>query len=413
MYRPKLNQLSAICIIGYVAHTCAYAEETYTNPDYNWKLFLKNAYIERDYENPKVKDTGSWSQGISLFYTSNFYDTPIEGLQLGVDADVQYAVRLSSDKHVADTVIPFDTKTNQQASDFLKSGATLKVKYADNVLRVGELWLDLPVTSVDASRQLLASYLGANFSSKVNDKLNIEVGRVTKVSPRYEEGYHKFTYTFNGQTYTSDGLNYLDLRYKFNDHFNAEYYFGNLSNLFNKHYLGLDHNLKINDELKLNSKFKYFFAEDTGNAISINSQNIGLLETLKYGNQSFGFGYQKIVGDAYPLPDGFLPELYFINWNVTGFFKANESSYHFIYGYNFKDYLPGLTGIVKYSYGNDIKLASGGENHESEWNVIANYKFQTPMLKDFSLQYLYAKYDVKVGNAFDENRAFLMYSKKF
>ncbi|EXC01075.1 porin for benzoate transport domain protein, partial [Acinetobacter baumannii 4749] len=53
-------------------------------------------------------------------------DKPIT---IGADASVQYAVRLSSDKHVADTVLPFNKETQSQASDYLKYGATLKLGY--------------------------------------------------------------------------------------------------------------------------------------------------------------------------------------------------------------------------------------------------------------------------------------------
>ncbi|MDP7850952.1 outer membrane porin, OprD family, partial [Acinetobacter baumannii] len=54
-----------------------------------------------------------------------------------------------------------------------------------------------------------------------------------------------------------------------------------------------------------------------GNTFDIDAQNIGLLETVKVKNHTFGLGYQQIIGEsAYPLPDGFLPETYFINWNA-------------------------------------------------------------------------------------------------
>uniref|UniRef100_UPI00192BC25E OprD family outer membrane porin n=1 Tax=Acinetobacter pittii TaxID=48296 RepID=UPI00192BC25E len=126
-----------------------------------WKFTLKNAYINRDFDNDVLKDTGSWSQAASLFYKSKMHDTPLviadKPITIGADASVQYAVRLSSDKHVADTVLPFNKETQSQASDFLKYGATLKLGYDKTLLSVGELWLDLPVTAVDASRQLLAS----------------------------------------------------------------------------------------------------------------------------------------------------------------------------------------------------------------------------------------------------------------
>ncbi|MFI7969011.1 OprD family outer membrane porin, partial [Acinetobacter baumannii] len=83
-------------------------------------------------------------------------------------------------------------------------------------------------------------------------------------------------------------------------------------------YVGLEHNWK-QPNFALTSKFKYFNAKDDGNTFDIDAQNIGVLETLKVKNHTFGLGYQQIIGEsAYPLPDGFLPETYFINWNATG-----------------------------------------------------------------------------------------------
>ena len=314
---------------------------------------------------------------------------------------------------MADTVLPFDPQTQSQASDYLKYGATLKLGYDKTLLSVGELWLDLPVTAVDASRQLLASYWGTNLKSQLSDQLYAEIGRVTKVSPRNEEDFKKFSFTANGKTEYSDGLNYLDLRYQLTPSLKAEYYFGNLEDLYNKHYLGLDHTWK-QANFTLNSKFKYFNAKNDGSNFDIDAQNIGILEMLKVNNQSFGLGYQQIIGEsAYPLPDGFLPETYFINWNATGFFKKNEKSYHLMYGYDFKDYVPGLNAMLKYVYGHDFKAVNGAKNHETESNIIVNYAFQQPYLKGFALQYIRIDYDVKHGNDFGEDRLFVNYSKKF
>lgn len=404
--RKMITTFAQITTLGLVFNPLAYAED-------QWKLTLKNAFIERDFQNEAVKDNGSWSQGVSLFYNSDYKSLPIDQLEIGLDASVQYAYRLSEDKHVADSILPFDVQTQSQARDYIKYGGTVKLKYQDNVIRVGELWLDLPVTAVDASRQLLTSYLGANINSKVNDKLTIEAGRVAKVSPRNVEGFDKFSYTSNGTKYTSDGLNYVDLRYQFNDHSKAEYYFGNLESLFNTHYLGLEHIYKVNEDAKIISKLKYFNAKNDKKQLDIDSQNIGFLETLKYQNHSFGLGYQKIIGDTYPLPDGYLPQTYFVNWNVTGFFKAKEESFHLIYAYDFKDTIPGLNTTIKYSYGDNIKMAGGQKNKESEWDFIWGYNFQQPVLKGFGVQYLFAKYDVDYGESFNENRVFLTYSKNF
>ena len=409
--------LATLLTIGSWSSSVALAAETAQSTQDQWKFTLKNAYINRDYDNPSLKDTGSWSQAASLFYKSNMQDTPLQiadkAITIGADASVQYAVRLSKDKHVADTVLPFDPQTQSQASDYLKYGATLKLGYDKTLLSVGELWLDLPVTAVDASRQLLASYWGTNLKSQLSDQLYAEIGRVTQVSPRNEEDFKKFSFTANGKTEYSDGLNYLDLRYQLTPSLKAEYYFGNLEDLYNKHYLGLDHTWKP-ASFSLNSKFKYFNAKNDGSNFDIDAQNIGILEMLKVNNQSFGLGYQQIIGEsAYPLPDGFLPETYFINWNATGFFKKNEKSYHLMYGYDFKDYVPGLNVMLKYVYGHDFKAANGDKNHETESNIIVNYAFQQPYLKGFALQYIRIDYDVKHGNDFGEDRLFVNYTKKF
>ncbi|GAA5012448.1 OprD family outer membrane porin [Acinetobacter puyangensis] len=404
-------------VLGSAISTTLFAANSIAPIEDEWKFTLKNAYINRDYDYSNLKDTGSWSQAASLFHTSKMHDTPLQifdkPMTIGVDASVQYAVRLSSDKHVADTVLPFDSQTQSQASDFLKYGATLKLGYDKTLLSIGELWLDLPVTAVDASRQLLTSYWGTNLKSQLTDQLYAEIGRIEKVSPRNQEDFYKFSFTSNRVTQYSDGLNYIDLRYQLSSSLKGEYYFGNLENLYNKHYVGLEHAWK-QPTFVLSSKFKYFNAKDDSNTFDINAQNIGLLEILKVKNHTFGLGYQQIIGEsAYPLPDGFLPETYFINWNTTGFFKEDEKSYHFIYGYDFKDYISGLNAIVKYVYGNSFKTASGEKNKESESNLIINYAFQQPYLKGLALQYIRIDYKVKHGNDFGEDRLFVNYTKKF
>lgn len=417
MDRPELKAGSHTPMMLLSLLSCM-TMSTYTHSaEEEWKFTLKNAYIDRDFKSDHLKDVGSWSQAASLFYTSKMQDTPLliagEPIKIGANASTQYAVRLSSDKHVADAVLPFDKANQSQASDYLKYGATLKLGYQDTLLNLGELWLDLPFTVVDGSRQLLTSYWGTNLRTKINDKVQIELGRVNKVSPRNEEDFRKFSFTSKGVTGYSDGLNYIDLRYQISPNLKTEYYFGHLEDLFNKHYLGIEHTWTSN-HFSLNSKLKYFNDQDNGNQFKIDSQNIALLETLKISNHSFGIGYQQLVGDTgYPLLDGFLPEYYFINWNATGFVKKDEQSYHLIYGYDFKDYVPGLNTTLKYVYGDNFKTNDGLENHESETNFILNYAFQQPFIKGLSLQYILIDYDVKHGNDFTENRLFVNYSKKF
>lgn len=414
-FRQRTLAISTLVILNSFYSSSVFAAEPGATDE--WKFTLRNAYIDRDFDNASIRDTGSWSQAASLFFKSRMFDTPLHladrPITIGADASVQYAVRLSSDKHVPDSILPFDKASQSQASDFLKYGETLKLGYAHSLLRVGELWLDLPVTSVDTSRQLLTSYWGTNLRSQWTDQFQTEIGRVEKVSPRNEEDFRKFSYTTKGLTHYSDGLNYLDLRYQFSPSLKGEYYFGNLEDLYNTHYASLEHTWK-QPSFSINSKLKYFNAKDQNDSLTVDAQNIGVLETLKVSNHAVGLGYQQIIGDsAYPLLDGYLPETYFINWNVTGFAKQDEKSYHFIYSYDFKNFVPGLTGAVKYVYGHDFKSATGADNRETEANYVLNYALQQPYLKGISLQYIHIDYDVKYGNDFAEDRIFVNYMKKF
>lgn len=416
-FKQQKLALATLLIFNGFSITTIHAAESTAAPTDEWKFTLRNAYIDRDFDNTTVKDTGSWSQAASLFYKSKMLDTPLHiadhPITIGADASVQYAVRLSSDKHVSDSILPFDKANQSQASDFLKYGATLKLGYGHSLLRTGELWLDLPVTSVDTSRQLLTSYWGTNLHSQITDQVQTEIGRIEKVAPRNEEEFRKFSYTSKGITQYSDGLNYIDLRYQITPSLKGEYYFGNLEDLYNTHYASLDHTWK-QANFSLNSKLKYFNSKDHEDTFNIDAQNIGLLETLKVSNHSFGLGYQQIIGDsAYPLLDGYLPETYFINWNVTGFAKQDEKSYHLIYSYDFKDFVSGLSAAMRYAYGHDFKSSTGENNQETEANYVLNYAFQQPYLKGVGFQYIHIDYNVKYGNDFTEDRIFLNYMKKF
>lgn len=406
-----MTGLSQMKTIASMIMVCSISQGIFAEE--NWKLDLKNAFIERDFDNPAIKNNGSWSQGVSLFYDSKFKQTPIDDLEIGLDANVQYAVRLSNDKHVPDSVLPFDTVSLTQADDFVKYGGTLKLKYKDHVLKAGEIWMDSPMASRDASRQLVATYLGTTLQSKINPNLDVELGHITRVSPRNDEHHPKLSFTQNGEKIVSDGMTFIDVDYKATDALKLSYSFGHFENIMNKHYVSLDYLWTIHPELNLNSRIRYFNAQDSGSKAQIDSQNIGFLETVKYKNHSLSAGIQKIEGDAFPLLDGFLPELYFVNWNVTGFFKKNEQSYHLIYAYHFKDSIPGLNTIIKYSYGEDIDMGDQHDHTESELNLIASYQFQHEKLKGLGLQYLFVNYDSKYGNDFDENRFFINYTKKF
>ena len=165
----KLKPLAAIVLANMALCGVAHAD---TNEN-QFKLVLKNAFVERNFDNENIKDPGSWSQGISGFYQSKYIPTVLtvadKPIELGVDASLQYALRLSDDRHIDDTILPFNTNTQTQDRNFFKYGGTFKLKYDNTEFKVGELFLDLPITSVDTSRQLISSYWGGGANQIQSD----------------------------------------------------------------------------------------------------------------------------------------------------------------------------------------------------------------------------------------------------
>lgn len=106
----QLTQFFCIVVLG-ISATDSYAED-------HLKIVLKNAFIERNYDEEQMKDPGSWSQGISGFYTSDYVPTSLafnqKPLEIGMDASLQYALRLSDDRHVNDTVRLLTTKSRSK-----------------------------------------------------------------------------------------------------------------------------------------------------------------------------------------------------------------------------------------------------------------------------------------------------------
>ncbi|MFV5363347.1 outer membrane porin, OprD family, partial [Acinetobacter oleivorans] len=70
----KFSTLLVICS----GHSMLWAADTAQQSEDEWKFTLKNAYINRNFDNDALKDTGSWSQAASLFYKSKMHDTPLQ-----------------------------------------------------------------------------------------------------------------------------------------------------------------------------------------------------------------------------------------------------------------------------------------------------------------------------------------------
>ncbi|TCM66609.1 outer membrane OprD family porin [Acinetobacter calcoaceticus] len=381
---------------------------------------LRNFYFDRQFSMPQAKDTGSWSQGVMARYESGYTDTP---LQVSVDASLKYALRLTDhNQQRADTNLPFDTEQNQQYRDYAKYGLTLKLKYNNTELKVGELNPRTPVVYIDESRQLPTSYAGIMLESSEITNLKVTAGRITHINSRNDNDYEKLSLHSTGPRLESDGLNLLGLDYTFTPNFKTSYWFGQLEDIYQQNYFSASYSHDFND-LKLKLDSNYFHNKEEGKKLygKIDSQAVGLMATLSTKNHMLSTGVQKNIGDSiFPTLAGYPPQPYLQAWSNLPFNNPEEFIWHMTYSYDFKDLgLNGLKSRLSYHHGSGIQRKDLLDNKETEKIVGLLYVIPEGKLKGLGLEWRYTEADFKYGalnnpgNDFKENRFITTYTFNF
>lgn len=387
--------------------------------DSRLSLGLRNFYIDRDYKenNPAHSRVGSWTQGFDLRFISGYTDTPI---QFGLDASAQYAYRLDGGGgRGPDSIIPYDDSKQQQAKDYGRGGFTAKMRYSKTELKFGEHRPTLPVAFNDDSRQLVTTYFGTLIESKEIDKLTLTGGRFTEISSRESSNSEKM-YLFNGPDVQrrSDGLNFAGATYAFTPTLSATYFYGQLEDIYQQHYLGATHLADLGSGYGLKTDLRYFNNSEDGDALygNIDNRSYGAMSTLKKGGHSFGVGYQRMLGDsAFPTLNGYVPQPYLVNWSGIAFIKPNEKSWQARYDYDFAALgIPGLKLMTRVLKGTGVNRGGDlSDSAEIERNLYVSYVVQSGPLKNLGVEYRNINAKFSHANDYDENRLITTYTWKF
>lgn len=383
-------------------------------------LSFRNFYIERDFSNTNP-DIGSWTQNATVRFNSGYTDTPV---QIGLDASAQYAVRLSDrNSKRADTIIPFEADKGEQARDYEKFGATLKLKYQDSELRIGELLPKTPVAFIDDSRQLVTTYAGAAFETKAIKDLKISAGRITHINARNDDEFEKLSLFAPGKPrLESDGLNYVGLDYNFNPEISGAYWYGQLEDIYQQHYVNMAYATNLGST-KFKADVRYFDNKEEGDAFygKIDSSSLGAQITLQSGAHTLSTGLQKNSGKSnFPTFDGYAPQPFLQTWSTLGFIKPEELTWHVLYSHDFKELgVPGLRATARYLHGSEIYRPNLKDNTETETNFILSYVVPEGMFKNLGVEWRYIDTTTKYGAGnskgtdFVENRLITSYTYKF
>ena len=146
--------------------------------DSHLDIFLRNAYIKRDYRDG-LHDKSEWGQGVIATFQSGFTQGPIG---FGVDGIAQYGVRLDGGRGNSGAGgIDFFAQDNdgRAKSDLAKFGATAKMRFSNTVLSYGNQRPTLPILYADDSRLLYETYTGTMLTSKEIAGLEVNAGYFT------------------------------------------------------------------------------------------------------------------------------------------------------------------------------------------------------------------------------------------
>ncbi|MFZ3206417.1 MAG: OprD family porin [Pseudomonas sp.] len=409
--------LQIASVIGLLLPLAAHADFA---EDSQLNLGLRNFYLDRDFrgDTPPASRVGSWSQGFDLRFLSGYTEGT---LQFGLDASAQYAYRLDGGSgRGPDTVLPFDDRKGEPVQDYGRAALTAKVRYSKTELTIGEHRPTLPVAYSDDSRQLISTFHGFQIASQEIDGLSLTAGRFSEISTRESSNHEKmFLFTRpNGLRRPSDGLNFAGATYALSPSLSATYFYGQLEDIYQQHYLGIAHNADLGDGFALKTDLRYFDNSEDGDALygDIDNRSYGLISALRKGGHGFALGYQRMLGDsAFPTLNGFSPQPYLVNWSAVAFIRPNESSWQARYTYNFAGLgLPGLSLMTRYIRGTGIDRGGDlSDTAESERDFFLSYSVQSGPLQGLGIEWRNINAKIQQGNDYDENRLITTYTWKF
>lgn len=380
------------------------------------QLKFKNFYLDRQYADLPQNNWGSWSQAVTLDAKSGYAD--LGAIKVGADILVQYAVRLNGRDKNPDWVLPHDGE--KQARDFGKVGATLKAKVSQTELKVGEILPVSPVLVFDPSRQLLTTYSGAWLESKEIKDTKLTLAYIDGINNRYDNQFRELT-KFAPPAYDhgaeADGMYIVGIDHQFNQNIGASYWYANVQDIYQQHYVGVNYKTTLGAKAKLDSHIRYFDNSESGDPLygNIDNQALSVGAKINHGAHTFALGYQQMFGqNAFPTIGGWVPQPYLVNWGVATFTNVNEKSWGFTYAYDFSTLgAKGLNATAVYFTGSDANVAGKQAQKSDEINLIVNYTIPEGKFKGLGVQGMYIDADFDWKTDLKEYRVATTYTYKF
>lgn len=388
MTKYKLSAIALALMTSVPALAASQADSNGFVEDSSLDLFLRNAYMNRDYKNDRP-DSVEWGQAGVLTFTSGFTKGTVG---LGVDAFGHYAYRLDSGRGRAGNggIDFFMVDNNGDVErDVAHAGAAVKARFSKTILSYGDQRPSLPVLSHDDSRLLPETYTGTMITSNEIDGLTVHAGRFHAQHRKSDEGRD------------SGKLNAIEVlggSYQFNDNIRAALYASDVEDVLKRQYANLNYIRPLNQGDTLTLDFsgyrtkqdkKWDGAGDRNNLWSLSAN-------YATGAHDFTLAYQRSSGDTgynygFYQSEGAVGDGGTTIWVANSFWSdfnaEDERSWQLGYGLDFTEYgVPGLSYNVAYIRGTDINVGGGDSATEREIFNQLKYVVQSGAAKDMSIR---------------------------
>lgn len=340
-------------------------------PDSHLDLSFRNAYMDRDHG--YLGEKAEWGQTANARFVSGYTQGAVG---IGVDAFVLSAVNLDRSAHQAgDPGIDFFKPDAQgrPAHDLLRTGVAVKARVSSTVITYGDQMPRLPVLSADTTRLLPESYTGVLVTSQEVDGLVLHAGRFTREARKSADGRD------------SGGLGRIDVlggSYAFNEQLTASLYASENKNVAAKRFARIKYVLPLQDARSLTFNLNGYRTR-LNKAFAVRNFDGGRDNTIwslsanyVVGAHGFLLAHQRSSGDtgyhygwyqnAGGLGDGGAT-IWLANSYWSDFDGEDERSWQARYSVDLGKYgLTGLSYLIAYVTGSDIKTAQTDHGHEHE-----------------------------------------------
>jgi hypothetical protein len=373
--------------------------------DSNVSLTARNFYLDRNFTDPEVTQPAAkqWVQGFILNAKSGFTEGTVG---FGADLYAGAGFNLWGKKEYFPAVGLTPAEDDGEPVDsFGEIGVTGKAKISETEVKVGTLFPVNPVLVGSPARLLPQTYRGVALESKDIDNIKVEAGYVNRVNHRDSTDWEKIRLSGANMKYKSvetDGLYYVGGYYYLRPETTFALYHANLDDVYDQYTFWARNTHHFNERYNLFTDFRYFRTVDSGAELAGNIDNHhgNFVVALGADNHKFTTGYIHNSGDTgFPYLSGGEANTYIDAW-ATDFLNPNEKAWSVRYDYDFKDQIPGLKLMTRYTKGTDIELKNlkpGEELEERKFGIEVSYQFQNTPVKGLFVRLRHEDYKNDFG----------------